>query len=299
VSHRIAFHLKEQCHVPWVADFRDPWAHWLGSDEDEGWRYMNKLLESRCVRKADRVICNTEWLRRDFIRFYPKLPQQKFVTLTNGFEDSSPPANASARPRSRLLFLHLGSIYALRRIDTFCAAVNSLVKCQRIDPATFKIVFLGDIEASHAAAARMAAPELFRQGCIEFRARVSRPEAQQSLWEADVLLLFQGSHCLQIPAKFYEYLPTGRPILAVAQKGALTDVLDETEAGIWAEPENTNLIAANFLRALALPGLSPVEAQRRWYERFHYRPLTGRLAACIREVVAAGASDAVHRRYFA
>jgi glycosyltransferase involved in cell wall biosynthesis len=286
VSHRIALRLKSECGVPWIADFRDPWAqsaYW--NDGPWWWRYANKLLESRCVRAADRVICNTEWLRQNFMRFYSQLSPQKFVTVTNGFEDSSAPPGIGTDRRREMLILHLGSIYALRRIDTFCEAVNRLVKARKVDPATFKIVFLGHVEPSLEAAARIAAPELFQQGRVEFRARVDRREAQQALWQADILLLFQGSHSLQIPAKFYEYLPTGRAILAVAQKGALTDVLDETGAGIWAPPEDTEGIAANFLRALSLPALSAVEAQQRWRERFHYRSLTERLATCCMEVV--------------
>jgi glycosyltransferase involved in cell wall biosynthesis len=286
VSHRIALRLKSECRVPWIADFRDPWAqsaYW--NDGPWWWRKTNKVLESRCIRAADRVICNTEWLRHTFVRFYSQLPPQKFVTITNGFEDSSALDGIGTEPRRERLILHLGSIYALRRIDTFCKAVSGLVKTGKVDPATFKIIFLGHIEPSLEAAARVAAPELFQQGRVELRARVDRHEAHKALWQADILLLFQGSHSLQIPAKFYEYLPTGRPILTVAQKGALTDVLDETGAGIWADPDNAEEIATQFLRALSLPALSSIEAQTRWRERFHYRSLTERLAICCRDVV--------------
>jgi hypothetical protein len=295
VSHRIALRLKEEWNLPWLTDFRDPWAtssH--ANDEPYWWRYLNELMESRCLRAADRVICNTEWLRRDFFRSHPRLPQQKFVTLTNGFDDSNRPSLTSPRIRPRRLFLHLGNIYGLRRIDTFCLAIESLVIAQKIDPLTFQIVFLGHIEPSLEAAARKSAPELFRSGCVEFRARVGREEAQQALSEADMLLIFQGGYHLQVPAKFYDYLLTGRPILAVAQKGALTDLLEETGSGVWAEAERPEEIATTFLRALALPAVSPAEAQSRWYERFHYRPLAGRLAACIRELAAAQASKALH-----
>ena len=117
-------------------------------------------------------------------------------------------------------------------------------------------------------------------------ARVGRYEAQQTLAQADVLLIFQGGHTLQVPAKFYDYLVTGRPIFAVAQKGALTDLLEETGSGVWGEAESSEDISAMFLRALALPAVSPAEAKSRWYERFHYRSLAGRLATCIRELVA-------------
>jgi glycosyltransferase involved in cell wall biosynthesis len=284
VSHRIARSLKEEHHLPWLADFRDPWANTSCSTDGPQWsRYVAKWLESKCIREADRVICNTEWMRREFIRSYSGLPQQKFVTLCNGFVDSWPPP-ARKIPGRRRICLHLGSVYGLRRIDTFCLAVDRLVRGQQLDPATFRIVLFGSIDSSLEAAARAAAPQLFRQGCIEFRAQSDRQEAQQALWEADLLLIFQGSYYLQIPAKLFEYLATGRPIFAVAKRGALTDMLEETGSGIWADSDKPDEIATAFLRALALPVLSPEEAQQRWHDRFHYRSVTARLAEYLRDV---------------
>jgi hypothetical protein len=283
--------LSKESNLPWLADFRDPWSPSSNeNDEPSWWRYLNKSMQARCLRSADRVICNTEWLRKDFLRSHPQLLQEKFVTLTNGFDDPTLPSVKLLRARSRRLFLHLGNIYGLRRIDTFCMAVENLVKTQRIDPSTFQIVFLGQIEPSLEAAARTSAPGLFRLGCVEFRARVGREEAQQTLAGADMLLIFQGGHYLQIPAKFYDYLPTGRPIFVVAQEGALTTLLEETGSGIWADHEKPDEIAASFLQAVVLPAISPVEAQQRWRERFHYRPLTQRLASCIRSVAAGRSS---------
>lgn len=296
VSHRIAFRLKQEFNLPWLADFRDPWTTSLHLEDEPLWQHhVSKLMEARCLREADRVVCNTEWMRREFVRRHPELSPERFVTLTNGFENIAALAVKQTKARSRQLFLHLGNIYGLRRIDTFCEAIESLVTAHKIDPSTFQIVFLGDIEASLKAAAHRAAPGIFRFNCVDFRARVDRPLAQQALLQADMLLLFQGGHNLQIPAKFYEYLLTGRPIFAVAGKGALTDVLDETGAGVWAAPDKVDEIGAAFLRALALPSLSPDEAQRRWCDRFHYRSLTARLAAwCIDLVDSAQVTEERH-----
>ena len=108
------------------------------------------------------------------------------------------------------------------------------------------------------------------------------------IWQADLLLIFQGGHVLQIPAKFYEYLSTGKPIFAVAKKGALTNLLEETGSGTWADSEKPEEIAAGLLKALALPALSSEEVQQRWYSRFHYRSLAARLAGSIRELLSSG-----------
>jgi hypothetical protein len=285
VSHRIALSLKREQKIPWIADFRDPWiASFELRDKPSWWQDLNRKAESACMRGADRVICNTDRMRQEFLNGHPEVPPQKFQTITNGFEDIVAPPAPHEKPQGRKLFLHLGNIYGERRIDTFCSAVESLVANQKLDSSAFQVVFLGNVEASLLAAARSAAPRMFESGCIEFRPRVERRLAESTLWNADLLLLFQGAHHLQIPAKFHEYLLTGRPIFAVTQEGALTDVLNDTHAGIWVAPDNVEQIAANFLRAFALPTISPEEARERWYQKFHYRALTEQLATCFFEV---------------
>ena len=149
--------------------------------------------------------------------------------------------------------LHLGHIYEGRRIDTFCAGLSLLVKKQKLDPDTVKVLFVGDTDHSQIAACREVAGELMDSGMIEFRPRVSKEEARQFLWEADLLLVFQGAYRAQIPLKFYEYLSTGKPIFAVSQDGALSKVIAQTGVGIWAEEDDPSEIGEKFLLALTLP----------------------------------------------
>ncbi len=67
-------------------------------------------------------------MREFFVRLYPALPREKFVTLTNGFDQPlADPAELEFKS-SRRLSLHLGSLYNKRRIDTFCQALAGLVK---------------------------------------------------------------------------------------------------------------------------------------------------------------------------
>jgi hypothetical protein len=110
--------------------------------------------------------------------------------------------------------------------------------------------------------------------------------AQQELWAADLLLLFQGSYQAQVPAKFYEYLQVGKPILAVARKGALTDLIESTGAGLWADADDPGAIATRLLEAFQLPSHGTNEVMRIWSGRFHYRSLAGALATWIRELIS-------------
>jgi glycosyltransferase involved in cell wall biosynthesis len=281
--HLIARHLKTKFDLPWLMDFRDPWAS-LASERTgpRWWHQLAEHMERRCIRTSDLVLCNTDRLCHAFQRHYSDLNPTRFRTLTNGFEDL--PASRIQRANPKRLLLHLGSIYAHRRIDTFLTALAGLVRSGRLSAESFQVVFQGDITASHLAEATKIVPDLLQSKCVEFRARVNWEQAWQLLWNSDLLLLFQGSHELQVPAKFYEYLQTGIPILAVTEEGALTDVLQATESGIWVKSGDPQAIADRLLRALQMPKRSREDISKRLSNRYHYRALAEQLSLWIREL---------------
>ena len=308
-SHLIARHLKKKYHIPWVIDFRDAWITdvwrdlWL-----PGWRHrVDRLLEASCVKWADLVTCVTDYIRDDLVRRYSAIPPAKFFTLKNGYdsEDDIPSrastvglsscgttAESGSRAsnlesetlNSRRLILHLGDLYMGRRIDTFCQTVEDLVRLGKIDPRTIQVLFVGNNDDSIVAAARQRAPQLMRSECVEFRERVSWQEGQSLLARAGLLLIFQGDHP-GLTAKFFEYLTTGKPILAMAREGELSAMLLATGAGLSADSEDRARIAAKFLEALALP-VRPAEEVKRVAGQYHYRNLAKQLADQIHDLIA-------------
>jgi glycosyltransferase involved in cell wall biosynthesis len=283
-SHLIACQLARRSGRPWFADFRDPW--W-GNPQRQAlpkWRDpVDRWLEARCIRTATRVVCNTDRMRQFYTDRYKDNPSTKFFTLPNGYDDFGQPSSGE-RTDSRRLILHLGDIYGTRPIDSFCDAVVQLVETGRLDPRTIRILFLGTIAQEQSADARRRLANLVSFGCVEFRPRISWDLAQKALWNADLLLLFPGFR-MQVPAKFFEYLHSGKPIFAVAEEGALTDLIHETQAGIWCDPSDTNTIGNALLRALELPARGPEEAAGR-FSGHHYRAIARQLATKLRQVVA-------------
>ena len=280
--HLVAKELKKKFGVPWIADFRDPWA---GNPQMPAWRsFIDGRLEKACVRNADHVLCNTDSLRALLLKRYPALDPAKFSTLTNGFDDPVIAIDPNPGNSSTKLLLHAGAIYGLRRIDTFCQALQALVDKGKINPQTLKVLFLGDMDYDLAQAARQQAPRLF-ESTVQIQPRVNWIEARRAMAAADLLLLFQGGHVKQIPAKFYDYLEIGRPILALTKPGALTEVMDRIGAGIWADSDSPNDIAAKLAQALELPRAVPLQLRQKWEQEFHFRILTAKLAQHIRQLL--------------
>ena len=279
--HLIARHLRKKHHIPWLADFRDPWTSDPWRCSVPQWRQrIDRRLEASCLRWADLVLSVTDGMRVMFAEQYPG-SAAKFVTLTNGFDGSNSIKPRTSSQSSQRLFLHLGKLYGGRRIDTFCKALANLIQIGMIDPAKIKFLFVGENDPAIVAGAQQVAPELLRNNCIEFRPTVPWDEAQRLLDRADVLLIFQGDHRCGVTAKFYEYLQTGKPIFAMVTQGDLSAMLKTTCSGVWAEPNDPEDIARKFMDALNLPMRSSEELER-LKQLYHFRSLTERLAGWIR-----------------
>src|SRR5207247_7453171 len=82
--------------------------------------------------------------------------------------------------------------------------------------------------------------QLGLHGVIQVAGRVPHQEALQRLGKAAVLLLLQASDDTRslIPAKAFEYLRVGRPILGLTLEGATADLLKKMDQCYVVNPSN-------------------------------------------------------------
>jgi hypothetical protein len=80
-------------------------------------------------------------------------------------------------------------------------------------------------------------------------------EALRILAGADLqLLLAYGDETGYVPAKVFDYLLSGRPILCIARPSSLTALVEETGTGRWAEPDQVETIADTIAAATRRSG---------------------------------------------
>jgi len=280
--HLIARRLKRKFGIPWIADFRDAWTFEPWRPTVPKWRdRVDSYMESSIVHEAERVTSVVEGVRDEFRGKYRDIDPEKFLTIPNGFEGQV--AATQRSKHSPRLILHLGSLYAGRRIDTFCWAVSNLIERGCISPDALRIEFVGGIDPAIRAAAEQYGGGLLKRGILNFRSRVPFEEGQNLLRGADMLLVFQGSHRFSVTAKVYEYLATGSPILAVAKTGAISALLSETAAGFCADPDDVEAIETAFMRAWEKPRL-PANDIEGIADRFHFRNIASRFAETIFQI---------------
>ncbi|MCA6362427.1 MAG: glycosyltransferase [Bacteroidetes bacterium] len=87
------------------------------------------------------------------------------------------------------------------------------------------------------------------EACVQIESYKAKADSLHTLQQADVLFLpleteKSGQRPLFIPGKLYEYLATGKPVLAVAGASDCTDILRSAGTGIIVDPFDAAAIAA-------------------------------------------------------
>jgi len=311
--------LKQKTRLPLVLDLRDPWAldetriystRWHARRD---WRKMREALAA-----ADLIIMNTPEaaaaVQEEFARADAGCGPAvtgRIISITNGYdaEDFGKGTNKHA-DADALRIVHTGTFhselaevwdkvfagkgllhklkYPRRPINLWTrtpryllAAMEKAVTSGAIPADKLELVLVGEVSAED--------NRLIQQspmaGNVKLLGYRSHSESVNWVESADVLFLplhtpMDGGPALVVPGKTYEYLGSGRPILAMGPPGDMRKFVQETRSGLAIEGNDT----AGATEALVKfyqdkqRGTAQFEQDRTGIARFERRQLTARLA---------------------
>jgi glycosyltransferase involved in cell wall biosynthesis len=227
-AHEIGCELVRRRNVPWVAEFRDPmWTPSYPADPElnSAWRH----LENRVLEQARRVVVVTPGAMRQYAERLAG-NSSKVVLIENGFDEESF-ARASTREAAdpaknkKVVIVHSGKIYRNERDPTHLfSAIQRLHAAGTLTAETFLLVLRDSGDEENL---RRSIAEKGLQALVRLEPNIDYVSALQEMMQADGLLILQAANCNeQIPAKLYEYLRAGRPVLA------LTDPAGDTAGAV-------------------------------------------------------------------
>lgn len=281
----IARDLKRKTGLPWIAGFRDPWTGFLTTPDR--WAVpaaIDRSMERSVFTEADAVDVAWTGIAADALGKYPQLDRAKFHHLPNGFDSNDfPEVRGDERTDNRFTVTYTGSMYGLRTPKEFLQGVELLVSEGRVDPARIRLRFIGRFgDEVH---------EIFRNSAvresIDVAGYMPHAESIRQLFFADALLLVVDvtSDSEEIvPGKVYEYIGTGKPVIAVApERGAIADLIAETRGGFVAHQTNVRGIADAFLTLYNdhINGTHSIEQDAQAVARYERRNVTGMLAGLL------------------
>lgn len=259
-----AFQVRAATGARVVLDLRDPWAldgwfvsrHWLAH------RRAHAQM-TRALRDADGVVANVPGARDAFLAVEPRVGRVPYAVVTNGWEEadfsalSDVPRGASWRLRVAGNFLSTDYERhgVLRRLWRSLRVRGELIDGRGRSPA-FLLAALAKLRADGHPAGQDAVVEIAgnidatTRAVIQESGFADRVRAVGFLAhdacvaftaQADALVLAMhglphGARARMVPGKFYEYLASGRPMLALAPEGDLRDWLRDDPRSRIADP---------------------------------------------------------------
>ena len=210
--------------------------------------------------------------------------------VPNGYD---PEAFAGFLPRAhqlpRMLVTHVGTVYKTASPRFYLEAMDSLPEDIR---AQIETRFIGRISDSEQPLMENRKSKVTALGFMP------QEQALKYMEDTDYLLLTMTND-ISVPGKLFEYMATGKPILAITAGGNEVDrILLETSAGLTAPPDDPAAIREMLLRAFdawrsgkKLIERAGVKVQR--YERPRLAEEYGRLIRGIKEMEPSTVGESV------
>ena len=230
-------------HLPWVADFRDPWMGLSFRRPPTLWHASrHRALEARVTGGADLVLAASRTHLDQLAARAHERPRQ-LLHLPNGFEPAPDRPVAPDPQHFRIAFT--GTLSLMEDAGTLLAAVRELLAREPSARAHLRIDLAGPYESEWPA--RAAALGL--TDVVRFPGPLAHADARALQRAADVLLLWkprEAGFATMVPGKLYEYLDSGRPVVALLPAGEEAALLVERAGGARLAPGDTAALASEL-----------------------------------------------------
>ena len=225
-DHLVAKRLKKKYpHLRWLADFRD-----LPVDpvrQDIWWPGLQTWWGKQVIASADEVWAVSAGQRAQLTGWHPNIIVRRNPLL------ALPPAENNPIT-AHFSIVYTGSLYpGLQNVEPLVTALRSLIAAREVDPDKLRLVYRGKDA------------ELFREWMsglpatsLAILSSIAPAAAQKMQREAQVLLLLNWSapnYYGVLTAKLWDYLATGRPVLALVNgpdDPELRQIIEDADAGV-------------------------------------------------------------------
>jgi hypothetical protein len=228
--HLIALGLKLKHHLPWIADFRDPWTQIDFYDQLKLTAMADKKhkkLEKSVLTNANKVVTVSKSWGKDL----EKLGGREVNVITNGFDADDFPVNEGNVLLPGFLMHHIGALNKDRNPHVLWKALGEICKENAEFKNDLKLKFTGKTDA--------AVFESLKQHDLMSNAEktdyMPHSEVVKLLLKSPILLLpLNDTPNVSgiVPGKLFEYLAAKRPIFSIGDiNGDTAAIIKETNAG--------------------------------------------------------------------
>lgn len=283
--HLIAEQIHKSTGIPWIADFRDPWTNidfyrdlQLTSLADK----RHHHLELKVLKNASKIVTVT-WRSRD--EFKALCGRNDIEVVPNGFDEADFPPPNPDQLDSDFTFVHVGSMNKDRNPVSFWLAVNEAIHRVPEMRQHLKIRLVGPVDFS----VRTSVESMGLNDVTEFIEYVPHTAAVKLQQQAQVVLLVINNSPNArtiIPGKLFEYLGSGRPLLAIGPKESdSAKVIETTRGGVVHEHDDITGLTSRILVYFNLYKAGNLKGNAEGLQQFTRKNLAGEFANVLEKVI--------------
>lgn len=294
-THLIGLVLSRLTGKPWVADFRDPWtlnAYHKKGGMNEVLLKIERLLESRILRKASIILANTQANRKNMLSAFSWINPVKVLHLPNGWEEF--PLNTHDEDRTGpLRIVHAGTFYPRFKPYALLQALSDWRNGKK--PTDVPLLGKKDIQVtiigSNDGETRRIVAELDLEGIVEIWPWVAMDKARQMMQKANILWVSLGTGkqtSTYVPSKLFEYLAARRTIWGFLPEGEAAEIIRKTNSGIVFTSDKTGPIIKALAEALdhKKKGIRQYMANEQALGHYHIENVVSRLSSILNTITA-------------
>ena len=246
--------IKRLTGIKWIAEIHDPMVK-PGTIPHRRDEKMQAYIEGRICKNANLVWWFTDGALRGASQRHPELGDKGIVILPG----VAKPAMVGKYQRGeQMIISHFGSLSDTRSLRPVVKAIHTLLEQNSAIRSTLRVhIYGGTID-------RLAKSDIQKYGLedvfisfgrlerSEETGMSGRDQVLERMFQADCLLLVHGtiSDCREyIPSKLYEYLWTGRPVIALTYQNPQLDQLVKERDGYVARGDQAEEVTGVIERA--------------------------------------------------
>ncbi|HVO73712.1 MAG TPA: glycosyltransferase [Ignavibacteriaceae bacterium] len=224
-AHLIGKKLSKKFKIPHFPVFIDPWTdiiYYKNFKRNKAAVSLDRHYEESVLQNSKRVIFVTETMKKDYILKYKWL-QNKSEVLYWGYNEEDFNGIESAEPVNEKIILHAGNIFDYQNPLNFWENLKRKIE----SGVKFKLKFIGTVGPG----IKRTIDETGLGSHTNYLGFLLYPEMIKELMNASYLLVC-ATEPRHVPGKLFEYLRSGKPIIAFGDNNEeVKKILDESNAG--------------------------------------------------------------------
>lgn len=250
------YFLKRLTGAKLVIDYRDPWTQNINYHRRSPvHRWIETAQERAIIRFSDVVIANT-WVNEELLvrDFGDGQDRAKFITIHNGFDGEDFDAVPEKRDDKFTLtyagafYFSVGSSFKKSAGDEVMRTYSPLYFFEALSKLSarrpdlrerLRVNFMGQLgHGFDPIIEKMGLSDVIhRLGFLDYEEHLTILKSSTAL----LLVLSRGEKSRGwVPSKLFTYMGSGNPVLAMVPQGEVRDIIERTQAGIFADPDDVD-----------------------------------------------------------